>query len=210
MSVHSKQRLYLLETILLAHIIMENLSCKRQCRYCDLHEFSFDNGIVCTLTGRPSEFRLKCPKIKFADNLNKKIFHVEGNLDYLNYSRPRVKITFISLLGASLLIFAMDIYASKMIFERGFVSTISISLLIVGFLVLGRAIQTMKSFQNRKNDIHPKKEELEKMKKLYGLNYDFSSSISTDILGNQRSEQTLKINGDTYHRTVNLNARSKA
>jgi hypothetical protein len=56
---------------------MKTLKNIRHCRYCELHKFQLNKGIICTLTGEQGLFSNTCPKISFSENLYAKIFEVE-------------------------------------------------------------------------------------------------------------------------------------
>ena len=156
---------------------MENLSTTVHCRHCDLHDFQMKKGVICTLTGEKGAFYGACTKAKFDLNLRKKIFEIEGRHAVLKYLKKRTYLQFYGLLILGVLIFILNYFVTIMIFERGFVSTITITIFILALIVIGKGIASLKSYLTKRNINRPKKEQLNALMKLYLAQYEMTASF---------------------------------
>ena len=183
---------------------MENLKNVRHCRYCELHKFELKKGVICTLTGELGEFHSTCPSIKFKDNLTNKIFEVNIAIEYLKYLKPRAYLNFSLFLLAGISVHILNYVITVMIYNKGVLSTFTIAIFIIGLSLIGSAIGSLRFYQRKKKKILPKKKELDTITQLYGLNYNFSTKIKSDVLGNEKAESTLRFDGELLERSDSI------
>lgn len=183
---------------------MSELKNVRHCRYCQNHEFKLNEGIICTLTGQKGEFSNTCPKVNFGDNLYTKIFDVNIAVEYLHRLKPKSYIYLVTFLTLGIAVHILNYVLTIHIYEKGFLSTITITILILGVILMGMGIGAIRFYIVKKNIILPKKEELDQIVKLYNLQYEFTTKIKSDILGNENAASTLKIDGKTIKRDDNI------
>lgn len=182
----------------------ENIKNVRHCRYCELHEFELNKGVICTLTGELGEFSSTCPSIKFDNILVNKIFDVNIAVEYLKYLKPRAFLNFSMYLLVGIIVHILNYFVTIMIFNKGFLSTLTITIFILGMVLIGFGLGSLRFYYTKKKNILPKKKELDIIVKLYGINYNFSTKIKSDILGNEKTESTLRLNGEFFERSDNI------
>jgi endonuclease III-like uncharacterized protein len=69
---------------------------------------------------------------------------------------------------------------------------------------MGLGLGALRFYKRKKKIILPKKEELDKITSLYNIKYEFSTKISSDILGNETADSILKIDDEILERSDNI------
>ncbi len=170
----------------------------KHCEICDLQSFNFKNGVICNLTNKKAQFNRICMKIKLDEKLKEKLIEVNEEFYDLKYIKKHSIINFIvyTIIGLSVIYFSY--FFGVYLLERGFYSTVTIVIFVIGLVVLGFGIGPINYYRQKRKITIAKKNDMDKLANLYNINYDFESKIQTDMMGIKETESVLFINGEEF------------
>ncbi|WP_196890670.1 hypothetical protein [Aureivirga marina] len=165
------------------------------CELCELQSFDFINGITCSLTKEKATFKNRCSKIQFGEKLEEKIVEINQEYENLKYMKKHAysNLIFYSLIGIG--VWILNYFITIRIFEVGVISTISLSLFLIGGTIIGYGTGAYKFYNSSRKSIIPKKEKLDNILKIYQISYSFVSEIKTNLIGRRETVSELNLNG---------------
>ncbi|MFT7050055.1 MAG: hypothetical protein ACJAZK_000644 [Psychroserpens sp.] len=163
------------------------------CKLCDHKIIDFKTGTLCGLTNRKPDFKNKCSVIKIQDDFKEQIETVNIEHDAILKTKTD---TYGHLIMYVLLAIALVLAAfllGKFILDKGFISTIPIIIVTLGFSVLGVALAPLNAYNSNLKRAERNKEALDTIGNMYGYKYDIDITHLKDSLGNKSYETDLKI-----------------
>lgn len=175
----------------------------KHCVLCDNKIVDYKTGVICSLTNKKPDFQEKCNTIKLDNIFKSKI--TEKNIEYEAVLKTRVDAygMFIFYLIIAILIFVGSYLLGKYIFDAGYISTVPLIIMGVGIIPLGVAFGTFNNYRSLLSIATKRKQELDKITKLYGYAYNITIEHFKDSLGNKSYETDLKIRKTANSNTQN-------
>jgi hypothetical protein len=163
------------------------------CKLCDNKIVDFKTGVICSLTNKKPDFTNKCPKIVLENDFEKQITKI--NIEYesvLNSRTNQIGLGVFNLI-ISLVIFILGMVITNFIFQKGFISTITLVILVIACIPLAKGIGTINSYFNDLKIAKKQKQKLDKIASFYGYDYNIQIQHIKDSLGNIEHKADLKI-----------------
>lgn len=163
------------------------------CKLCDNMHFDFNKGVFCGLDMKRPTFNNKCIKINLDKAYKENIETI--NIEYESVLKTKTD-TFghiIIYLVIGILILILNYIFSKYIFDKGFVSTISIIFFVIALIPLGRAIGLFNFYRTNLSIARKKKTVLDELTALYNYTYDIKIEHLKDSLKNVEYKVDLSI-----------------
>ena len=169
------------------------MSNSKHCVLCDNKIVDYKIGAICSLTNKKPDFQGKCNVIKLDNTLKSKV--TEINIEYEAVLKTKVDAygMFIFYLIITITIITGGYLLGKYIFEAGVISTIPLIIIGIGIIPLGMAFGPFNYYKSSLKIAKKRKQELDKIIKLYGHAYDITIKHFKDSLGNKSYETDLKI-----------------
>ena len=141
---------------------------------CENQFIDYFEGTQCGLTKEAPRFGTVCNEIRFDKKLKEKVTTINAKYQRLkkdNFVIYAYSFLF-SLIGMSVVLGAF--YFSNYIWERGYISSLSIVIAAIGILVIGVAISTFTKHRNKYKIAKKRKKELDDVLQLYQIDYDLT------------------------------------
>ncbi|MCL6294321.1 hypothetical protein [Jejuia spongiicola] len=163
------------------------------CKLCDNMHFDFNKGVFCGLDMKRPKFNNKCINIYLDEAYKEKIKTI--NIEYESVLKTKTDtfghIIIYSTIGVFILI--LNYVLTQYIFNKGFISTISIIIFVIALIPLGRAIGIFNFYRTALSIAKKKKMILDELTKLYNHSYDINIEHIVDSLKNVEHKVDLSI-----------------
>ena len=152
---------------------MEKLPLSDHCQLCENLKFSFEDGTLCGLTDKKPDFPGKCRKIRFGKQVEvqiKTVLHPIAVFDELkpirrNRNSRMVLVAFAMTFGGLFGLFGILMFSWL---ATGFAVTSG-----SGLIMFTLYVRQLKKDQSKKARLMKKKEQLDQLLDLYGIDYTF-------------------------------------
>lgn len=163
------------------------------CKLCDNLHIDFAKGTFCSLTMKRPEFNKTCSKIDLNKNYEKQIEDINIEYESVIRSKSETYTNIFFYILASVLIFGLTYILTLAFYDRGYVTTLTISLAALGFIPLGKVVAIIGNYRTNLKIAKTKKEKLDTLTSLYNHSYDININPLKDDLGNIEHEVTLNV-----------------
>ncbi len=163
------------------------------CKLCDNAHLDFSKGLFCGLDMQRPEFKSTCVKIDLNKTYQDKIEAI--NIEYESVLKTKTD-TFGAMVIFSIISTAIFILAyvfTQILSEKGYVSTLTIVLVVIGLITLGKVVGPYNTYRTKLRIAQKKKDTLDKITKLYGYAYDIHIEHLKDSLNNIEHKVNLKV-----------------
>ncbi|MCB9185733.1 MAG: hypothetical protein H6601_03220 [Flavobacteriales bacterium] len=174
---------------------MANFELTKHCSLCDNQVVDFNIGTTCSLTNQKPDFNESCPKIVLGDkfweslktlNIQQQLLLNAKTITYLNAG-------VFAVIGIAIIYGGY--YFGSMIWDAGFISTVPLTIVGVGLLVTSYSLAPIRTFSNKLSIAKEKKDRMDGVLKLYGIEYDIKLKVEKEIHGSHDIRMELKIKG---------------
>tara|TARA_R110002012_G_scaffold320479_3_gene544212 strand:+ start:2404 stop:2919 length:516 start_codon:yes stop_codon:yes gene_type:complete len=162
------------------------------CKLCDNKEFEMMKGNFCGLTMNKPNFKTKCQSIILKNNFEENIKDINIEYESILKTKKEVFGHIITYLVASIFIFVIAYLITIYLYDSGYVSTITLTLVALGFLPIGLAIGIFNNYNTKRRISARKKEKLDFISNLYNKPYQIKINHLKDSLGNIEHEVDIK------------------
>ncbi|UAB75562.1 hypothetical protein [Mesoflavibacter sp. SCSIO 43206] len=163
------------------------------CKLCDNKIVDFSRGTLCALTNERPTFSKTCPSIVLNKETEKQI--IDTNIEFESTQKEKTNQVGLGIInmsiGIGIIILSMII--TKFIFDKGFISTITLILFGVALVPMGKGIGTLNHYFTRVKIAKEKKEKLDKTLAFYNKSYNINIEHLKDSLGNIDHKVKLQI-----------------
>lgn len=163
------------------------------CKICENKIIDFSKGTLCSLTNEGPDFSNKCHKIVLKNEFEKQIAEINIEHDSVLKSKTNQIGSGVFNLILSLLIFFLGVIFTNFIFEKGYISTFSLIILVIASIPFVKGIGIINSYFNDLKIAKKKKERLDKVASIYGYDYKININHIKDSLENIEHEVNLKV-----------------
>jgi F0F1-type ATP synthase assembly protein I len=155
------------------------------CSLCDNQIVDFKTGTTCGLTNEKPDFRIKCSKIQLTEKFENKLKAV--NVDFEKIKRTKSATYFYSVvLGfAGLVVIIGGYVLGEYIFEKGFISTVPLIIMVLGLTPLGMAVGILNKYRRGLKIAQLEKSRIDEVLKVYSIEYDIAIAFGKEYHGNQ-------------------------
>lgn len=165
------------------------------CELCDLQNQNYKHGMVCGLTGNKPSFQKLCSNIKLEKKIVERLIETNIEYDDLKYVKKQTVLNLIFYLTIGLAVIYLAYFIGTILPATSVFHTITITIFVSGLILIGKGIGGINFYRQKSGVIIPKKKILDQLEKLYKINYEFKSNISTDLMGVKRTNAELFLNG---------------
>ena len=165
------------------------------CELCDLQSQNYKHGIICSLTGNKPSFQKFCSNIKLKKTIVEKLIETNIEFDDLKHVKKQTVLNLIFFLIIGLAVIYLAYFIGTIVPATTVFHTITIIIFVSGLILIGKGIGGINFYRQKSGVIIPKKKILDQLEKLYKINYEFKSNISTDLMGVKKTNAELFING---------------
>lgn len=155
----------------------------KHCKLCDYQEIDFKTGTYCSITNRKPEFYGKCVNAKFNNKLEFEINSINVEYESVLKIKWRAYIYFITFFIIGTISIIAGYYIGRVLFENWnyghkfdrFLGSAAVILILGSILfIFPVATNYLSHYLNNFKLIKAKKENLDTILSLYGINYDIS------------------------------------
>ena len=164
------------------------------CKLCDLKIVDFSKGTLCSLTNQRPNFNKTCRDISFKNEIEKQI--TEVNIEYESVLKSKtndIGLAWTNII-IGLFIIGLSMLITYFIFQKGFISTITIILFGVALIPIGKGVGGFNHYNTKLKIAKEKKNKLDQTLALYKKSYRINIQHIKDSLGNVEHKVDLKIN----------------
>lgn len=163
------------------------------CKLCDNKIVDFSRGTLCALTNERPAFNKTCTSIVLNKETEKQI--IDTNIEFESTQKEKTNQVGLGIVNMSigLGIIILSMIITKFIFDKGFISTITLILFGVALVPMGKGIGTLNHYFTRLKIAKEKKEKLDKTLALYNKSYNINIEHLKDSLGNIDHKVQLQI-----------------
>ena len=162
------------------------------CRICENKIVDFSKWTLCSLTNERPSFNIRCPKIDLKDEFKRQI--AETNIEFESVIKSKTNQIGLGIFNLilSLVIFVLGIVITDFIFKKGYISTLSLVILVIASIPFARGIGTINSYFNDLKIAKNKKKRIDEVASIYGYDYEINIEHKKDSLGNIEHNVDLK------------------
>lgn len=169
------------------------MNLTNHCKVCDNSDFNLKTGTICGLTNDKPDFKSTCSKIDFNKKIEEEIIQVNEEYELVKSKKSLSYANFYVFLSLGIIVMFADYILSQFIFDKGFVSTISLFIFFVGVSFIPLSFGPLNKFKQNMGVATEKKNTLDAVLALYNISYDISTTISKDVHGIESCKSTLEV-----------------
>lgn len=168
------------------------MNLSEHCFLCENYKHDVMIGAVCGLTNEKPNFNTKCPNIVFDKKYEKHIEKVNVDFEKVRKYQLITKISAIafSLLGIAAL--AAGLYLGQYYYERGYLATPPIVIMVAGFSVVTGTLWSYKKYLTAYTFAKNKKSRMDSILKMYNIEYEIDIKINKAIMDDQDVTTSLR------------------
>ncbi|NOU59598.1 hypothetical protein [Marinifilum caeruleilacunae] len=168
------------------------------CELCDLQAFDFKSGIICGLTKQKPSFQKQCSNISLEQKLAEKLVEINLECEDLKHVKRQSILNLVFYLIIGIAVIYLSYFIGTILPEAIIFHTITIIIFVAGLVLLGKGIGGINFYNQRYKVLSPKKEVLDQLTRIYNIDYEFKSQITTDLMDVKRTNFELFIGGKSF------------
>ena len=160
---------------------------------CEHSKTDFQTGAYCGLTNEKPNFDTSCDKAKFEGTMKERVVATNVALQREVSKKLSVRGTMIAYIGMGLAIWLGAYLATVLLWEAGWVSGLSIVLVLGGAGMMGVGIRTFINHRQELEVCQRNKSNLDDILSRYGIAYDIDVDVRTNAWGMEDVQHELRM-----------------
>lgn len=170
------------------------MNITKHCQLCDHQIVDFKTGTLCGLTNKKPDFINTCAKAKLESKLRPKIESTNVEYEGILKTKTLVYINFVVFLVIGLAVILAGYFLAQYLLQFRVIAAAPIIISAVGLLgVLPIAIGPLNQYKNDLKLAKAKKDDVDKVLKIYNIKYDIDLAYGRKYHGVQDVDVELNI-----------------
>ena len=148
------------------------------CVLCEHKKQDFKTGAYCGLNNEKPKFLNKCSSKEFGDVLEKRIVELNTEVALVENTKSKTMLHVYTYLSFSVIVLAGDYFFTIDLWEKGWMSTITLVIGGVGLSLIPFAIMPLNKYRKGIRIAIERKNNLDEVLKLYNYSYDFDIKLA--------------------------------
>lgn len=149
------------------------------CLLCDLRKIDPMTGAICSLTGEKPSFNQTCIDIQFGQQFKDTLAKHHNELALLKHNKPKNTTNSLASIAIGIAVLGLDWFLTSVIFSMGWVSTLTITIMIPGLYFLFNGIGNMLKHKNKTGIAQNKLDRVNAVVAMYPINYKADTTVGT-------------------------------
>jgi hypothetical protein len=137
----------------------------------------FKIGVICGITNEKPKFLEKCSSKVFEETMRQKIIELDSNLKLIENMKPATMLHLYTFLGFSVTALISTYFLTIWLWEKGWMSTISITVGAIGLGLIPLAVAPLNKYKRRISIAKENKDKLNTVLKLYNIEYEIITNL---------------------------------
>jgi hypothetical protein len=184
------------------------------CLLCEHKKVNFTSGVYCGISGNKPKFIEKCSSKEFDEIMEQKIIELNSNFKLIENKKSGIYLHLYTFLTISLIILITDFFLTLFLWETGWVTSLSITVGVIGLGMIPYAINPLKKFKYQLKTSQNSILELNSILNIYNIQYEIKTTIlkgphdiididsTLTMLKNKRKDYTKKLNQSNAKITI--------
>ena len=153
----------------------------KHCQLCENSKHNIQKGAFCGLTDLKPDFSRKCDKIDLGTNLYARFTDITLEHQLNEDGKGMSFIVALGMLTVSLLVISCGIWFWNIIYEKGFIASAPIVIIVIGIGLLPLVGGVIKRYIGKRNRSLSQLKEIEKVLEIYGYRIECNLTIKSGL-----------------------------